>query len=157
MLAQRAARARAEASFREACGLKVNARHADKKITRSQTRHDGQIQRLIKRPLTNGLRDRGREPLHCQSRHREERQRSMANGGKAETYGTRFRYIGVEIYAIAERVEFTREVEHVKATGSRDRDTNSSGHRRTIIRVVGPNRFGLFMNGGTNNPERMSS
>ena len=83
----------------------------------------------------------------------------MANGGKAEAYGTRLRYIGIEIYCKAERVEFTREVEHVKATGSRDRDTNSSGHRRTVIRVVGPDSFtfGLFMNGGTNNPERMSS
>lgn len=82
----------------------------------------------------------------------------MANG-KAETYGTRFRYIGIEIHRITERVEFTREVEHVKATGSRYRDTNSSGHQRTIIRVVGPDSstFGLFMNGGTNNPERMSS
>jgi len=60
--------------------------------------------------------------------------------------------MGVEALAT-----FTRQVENVEAPGRRDRDTNSSGHRRTIIRVVGPDTFGLFMNGGTNNPERMSS
>src|SRR5437773_1498726 len=101
---------RAEASFREACGLEVNARHANEKITRSQSRHDCQIQRLIERPLTNGLRDGGREPLHCQSRQGEERQRSMASGRKAETYCTRFRYIGIKIHHIAQRVQFAREV-----------------------------------------------
>ena len=62
----------------------------------------------------------------------------MASGGKAETYGTRFRYVGIEIHRIAERVEFPREVENVEAPGRRDRDTNPTGHRRTVIRIVRP-------------------
>ena len=140
----------AEPSLREARGFKVNAGHADEKVAGSQTRHHRQIQGLIKQPFTNGGRDCRREPLQCQSRQGERQQRSMAGGRKAETYGPRFRNVGIEIHRIAERIQFTREIENVEAPGRRDRDTKfvSSSPHDHPHRLSRHFRFGLCVNGG---------
>ena len=78
---------------------------------------------------------------------------------KAETQAPGFRTLRKEIHLIAERIQFSRETENVKAPSVAIAIRSRPCHRRPITRIVCPDifAFGLCAGGDLNNFERTRS
>jgi hypothetical protein len=66
----------------------------------------------------------------------------MAFGSKPEAARSRARDVGIKPHMVAKRMQLSREVEEVKPPGGRDRNIESSRHRRVFS--LGSPRFPLI-------------
>ena len=94
--------------------------------------HDGAIEREAEEFFTHLWRRLRQKPIPSDERPHKGQQRDMAARRQPELQSPGLRHIRIELDLVAERVQFPRQIQDVKAPARGDRDPQRLGHGHLI-------------------------